>query len=142
MHHTVSISGLTPSTTYYYRAVSHASLAISTEHSFTTLSPEQASEKKYESSSSGNNNNIAVGNIGIEGTNIEEINNIEETEKVTNPLRSEASKTDLSADEAETNLGAAAGGFLKGMTISSLIIILFIILLILLFFLLFRRTED
>ncbi|MDO8436461.1 MAG: hypothetical protein Q7S82_03770, partial [bacterium] len=28
---------LTPSTTYYYRAVSHASLAISREYSFTTL---------------------------------------------------------------------------------------------------------
>ncbi|MDO8435921.1 MAG: fibronectin type III domain-containing protein, partial [bacterium] len=35
--HSVTIYGLTPSTTYYYRAVSHASLAISREYSFTTL---------------------------------------------------------------------------------------------------------
>ena len=35
--HSVTITGLTPGTTYYYRSVSHGSLAISTEHSFTTL---------------------------------------------------------------------------------------------------------
>ncbi len=35
--HSVTISGLTPGLTYYYRAVSHGSLAISIEHSFTTL---------------------------------------------------------------------------------------------------------
>jgi len=35
--HIVTITGLTSGTTYYYRAISHASLAISVEHSFTTL---------------------------------------------------------------------------------------------------------
>lgn len=35
--HSVTITGLAAGTTYYYRCVSHASLAISTEHSFTTL---------------------------------------------------------------------------------------------------------
>ncbi|MFH1990586.1 MAG: fibronectin type III domain-containing protein [Patescibacteria group bacterium] len=35
--HSVTISGLAPGTTYYYRAVSHGSLAISGERSFTTL---------------------------------------------------------------------------------------------------------
>ena len=35
--HSVTISGLVPGTTYYYRAVSHGSLAISGEYSFTTL---------------------------------------------------------------------------------------------------------
>jgi len=35
--HLVTISGLTPGTKYYYRTVSHASLAIGEEHSFTTL---------------------------------------------------------------------------------------------------------
>jgi hypothetical protein len=34
--HFVTITGLTPATTYYFRAVSHASLAISREFSFTT----------------------------------------------------------------------------------------------------------
>jgi hypothetical protein len=41
VNHSVTIPGLTPGTTYYYRAVSHGSLAISTEHSFTTLTPEE-----------------------------------------------------------------------------------------------------
>lgn len=35
--HSITISGLTSGTTYYYRAVSHGSLAISREYSFTTL---------------------------------------------------------------------------------------------------------
>ncbi len=35
--HLVIITGLTPGETYYYRCVSHGSLAIGTEHSFTTL---------------------------------------------------------------------------------------------------------
>ena len=38
-NHLVTITGLTPGTTYYFRAVSHASLAISGEQSFTTLIP-------------------------------------------------------------------------------------------------------
>jgi len=35
--HSVKIDDLAPGTIYYYRTVSHGSLAISTEHSFTTL---------------------------------------------------------------------------------------------------------
>ncbi len=44
--HSVTIDGLTPGTIYYYRAVSHGSLAISTEHSFATLTLEEAITKK------------------------------------------------------------------------------------------------
>ncbi len=36
-HHSVTITGLASDTTYYFRCVSHGSLAIGTEHSFTTL---------------------------------------------------------------------------------------------------------
>jgi hypothetical protein len=36
--HTVTIYGLTPNTTYYFRPVSHGSLAITKEYTFTTLS--------------------------------------------------------------------------------------------------------
>lgn len=35
--HSVTITGLTPGTKYYYRTISHASLAVSREYSFTTL---------------------------------------------------------------------------------------------------------
>ena len=34
--HSVTISGLTSGTTYYYRCISHGSFAVSVEHSFTT----------------------------------------------------------------------------------------------------------
>ena len=37
INHSVTIYGLTPGETYYFRAVSHASLAISRQYSFTTL---------------------------------------------------------------------------------------------------------
>lgn len=43
--HSVTITGLTSETTYYYRCVSHGSLAISTEYSFTTLGVEEAGEE-------------------------------------------------------------------------------------------------
>ncbi len=43
--HSVILTDLTPGTTYYYRCVSHGSLAISTEYSFTTLGVEEAGEE-------------------------------------------------------------------------------------------------
>ncbi len=46
LNHSVTIDGLTPGTTYYYRSVSHGSLAISYEHSFTTLTLAEAATKK------------------------------------------------------------------------------------------------
>ncbi len=35
--HSITITSLIPNTTYYYRCISHGSLAVSTEYSFTTL---------------------------------------------------------------------------------------------------------
>jgi len=48
LSHSITILGLTSGTTYYYRAVSHGSLAISAEHSFTTLTSEEAAAIKKE----------------------------------------------------------------------------------------------
>ena len=42
--HSVTITGLTSGTTYYYRVVSHASLAISREFTFTTLGVKEIGE--------------------------------------------------------------------------------------------------
>jgi len=42
--HSVTITGLNSGTTYYYRTVSHASLVISTEYSFTTLGVKEIGE--------------------------------------------------------------------------------------------------
>jgi len=44
--HSVTIIGLNPATTYYFRAVSHASLAISRQFSFTTLEFSGFTEEK------------------------------------------------------------------------------------------------
>lgn len=57
--HSVTITGLTPGTTYYYRTVSHASLAIGQERSFTTLVSEDNSR---EISGTGNNIILAENN--------------------------------------------------------------------------------
>lgn len=48
--HSVTITGLTPGTTYYYRCVSYGSLAISREYSFTTkgVAGEAVEEKEEE----------------------------------------------------------------------------------------------
>jgi len=48
--HSVTITGLSSGTIYYYRCVSHASLAISEDHSFTTLGvkEEEAGEEEEE----------------------------------------------------------------------------------------------
>jgi len=48
-YHTVTIEGLLPGTTYYFRCVSHASPpTISREFTFTTLSKEESKEEKEE----------------------------------------------------------------------------------------------
>ena len=44
--HSVTISGLIPGTKYYYRCISHASLAISKEHSFTTITEIEEEDTK------------------------------------------------------------------------------------------------
>jgi len=51
-NHSVTVTGLLPGTTYYYRCISHASPdTVSKEHSFTTLTQEQGSEEEGEDSS-------------------------------------------------------------------------------------------
>ncbi|TSC95565.1 MAG: hypothetical protein Athens071426_469 [Parcubacteria group bacterium Athens0714_26] len=57
--HSVTITGLTPGTTYYYRTVSHASLAIGHERSFTTLA---SGDNLKEVSGTGNNIILAENN--------------------------------------------------------------------------------
>ncbi len=51
--HSVTITGLTPDTTYYYRTISHASLAISQEYNFSTLASKQEPGAGLEAGTSG-----------------------------------------------------------------------------------------
>ncbi len=50
INHSITIIDLLPGTTYYFRCISHGSLAITTEHSFTTLTVigEQEEEEEEE----------------------------------------------------------------------------------------------
>jgi hypothetical protein len=102
--HKVTIEGLNPGTTYYYRCISHGSLALSKEYSFTTLgegdleySAENSLETKqtpsgstgdqfagdYVSISSNSGNSVAVGNQE-ESEELEEEENSEDAEKESN----------------------------------------------------------
>lgn len=53
-YHSVVITGLTPNTKYYYRSVSHGSLAVSQEYTFTTLGVKTEEEKIAEETVSTN----------------------------------------------------------------------------------------
>lgn len=64
INHSVTINGLNSGTTYYYRTVSHASLAIGQEYIFTTTGEKQQNIPPAETSG----NEITEGNIGIRET--------------------------------------------------------------------------
>ena len=66
-YHSITLTGLTFGTTYYYRCVSHASPAtIGQEHSFTTLTKEEALER--EEAEEGVTGEGETGGTGISGT--------------------------------------------------------------------------
>ena len=58
--HSVTIYGLTPGTKYYYRNVSHASLAIGQEHSFVTLTPGESQKPEEEISQGEIGSGVAI----------------------------------------------------------------------------------
>ncbi len=64
--HSVTISGLTPGTKYYYRNISHASLAISQEHSFVTLTPAENQKLEEEISQKEISNEVAIASQEID----------------------------------------------------------------------------
>ncbi len=139
--HTVIVTGLTSGTTYYYRCVSHASLAVSTEHSFTTLmaGAENNNEEKTEEGIAGSEEGEENGS----GTPGEEIFVAgEETEEGTGVGERVISEgITLGAGGTSTkeknfdlrNVLAAIGNFFTGVNLWWLLI-LFIIILIVLFF--------
>jgi len=93
--HSVTITGLTPGTKYYYRAVSHASLAISEEYSFYTLAVANTEENKEEFNEAAQEQgetsfkeNIAVGPLSAESGGSSFVGG-EETGNITNPTTPE-----------------------------------------------------
>jgi len=64
-HHKVVITGLNPGTTYYYRAVSHGSLAISREYTFATSQTGVGGAGEFEGNVSGPTGTGQTGQEGI-----------------------------------------------------------------------------
>jgi len=115
--HSVTITGLTPETTYYYRCVSHASLAISQSHTFTTLGTAEGEEEEEEQvPTEGETEEVEEeipGEVAGEETEIITEEEAEETEEVEGELEEEA-VAEEEEEEAKMDLGkflAAVGNF-------------------------------
>ncbi len=72
LEHSVTITGLNPGSTYHYRCVSHASLAVSNQYTFTTLEKDnqengQGDEGRQDSDSQGDEGSSGEQESGPEG---------------------------------------------------------------------------
>ncbi len=135
--HSVTIIGLTPATIYYYRTVSHGSLAVSEEHSFITKGVAgaateeqgQTSQEAGQENISGNEGLIAISALGpVENPEITPEITAEESPVL--PVASEspaASESPVATTTGQEFL-ASVGAFLSGN--SGLIFVLAIILIV------------
>jgi len=160
-YHSVTLTGLTPETVYYYRCVSHASpVTIGQEHSFTTLTKKEEALKKEEAFKEKETEGGAVGGEEEEAdatgeaseTGVSEIE--EDPAKKADAFRgaSEREKSPLEGDLVKTvrettkvsgifgSFGANLTSFLKSIPWWILIIIALLILLGL--FLTRRKRET
>jgi len=140
INHSVIISGLTPGTTYHFRAVSHASLAISYEHSFTTLTPEEAIAKAAEAAAGETISGTAGGEAAAGGG--------EQQSGATGENIQGGVGTTTETGEKTASVGLFGGvknlaASILGLSGSWLFwIILFLILLIILFLIKRRKKEN
>lgn len=149
--HSVTITDLTPGTTYYFRAISHGSLAISREYSFKTLETkeEQAENIKEEFlgevgeggefSGSGISENSGK---APEGTNkiVEGGQSATGASEETN-LPSQTLEKDFQPKKGLSALLASIGGIF-GKNQFRLLIILLIIILVVLAIIWFRKRRQ
>lgn len=135
--HSVAITGLAPGTTYYVRAVSHGSLAISPQISFSTL--EKTKEPVFEIEEQALSQNIQASQTPSAGivagaSTGPDVNPIVSEEK--NIIReiSQLNQGAATQNEASNNLFASIGftGGRKQISIMLLIVFIIIIALILL----------
>lgn len=146
-NHSVTITGLAPGFTYYYRCVSHASLAVSTEHSFTTL----GTKTKEETIEGGEEEKIIIEGETEEGIGEEEGKGIVKTEEgggIGEDMGvGEGGEKEIVTEVKEgqgldlTRSLAAIGGFLNSENFWW-ILLLFLIILIVLFFLSRKRKKK
>ncbi len=165
--HTVTISGLEAGKVYYYRCVSHGSLAVSKEHSFTTLVLGEEEEEFYEEEENKKENEPKEENKE-NATGTEETERPEETTPITPPLEGAegeeglvgleggATETEEIAEE-ETKKGTVAleeepkgfnkllagiGGFFSDFNWQTILFFLGLILILLLIIFFLNRKKK
>ena len=138
LNHSVTITGLTPGTTYYFRTISHASPdSLSFEYSFTTLGEKNVGQQTGQG-------NIASGNSLVAGTSNSGISVVfaqepENTEAVQSTP--ESTPTTFNEANAETeNNGLLA--FIGLDFLNSWLWILVILAVIIFLFILWRRSRN
>ncbi len=149
--HSITITGLTPETKYYYRAVSHGSFAVSREYSFTTLEEKEqkieiTEEKPIEEGETPEiSGEITEGKNKISGGALP---------PAASPETGEGTETEgaasnqLSKEEPPESKGglasflASIGTFLKKISSSTLLIIILILILIILAFVLVKKIGK
>jgi len=153
--HSVTITGLIPNTTYYYRTVSHASPAtISLERRFTTLvAGEEIKEESGEEISAGADGDgfvvdMAVANLSdgviideLEGTSEEEASEGELDEKKDENGEEETNKKESTQSESSNN-GLLAGIAGLGSSLGGWLIIIAIILLLAAILITIRKNKQ
>lgn len=150
--HSVTITGLTSGTTYYFRAVSHASLAISRELSFTTIEPKEEikiSEEKFaeETESSEIIGKTTEGKNKISGGALSSapsqgIGETGEPEKFTVSNQFSSQEETSEPKQGFGSLLASIGTFLKRISSSTLLIIILILVLIILALVVVKKIRK
>jgi hypothetical protein len=141
MNHSVTITGLTPGTTYYFRAISHGSLAISKEYTFTTLAviPPEQFEQPVETAPE-----IPAQQGAVKGAQTENTSNLSVGGAQDNPeILQETSGTDqLSDSNPNLFLAGLAGIWSKVLNSRLTLFILILAAIIIFLFLLFKRRKK
>lgn len=145
--HSVTISGLTSGTTYYYRCVSHGSLAVSTEYSFTTLSVIGEEEEEEEPAYTPEGASVGKEEEDEEKSTeeFEEVRPLENSdEEVVRGRTSTEAEEEPVVESVETGLGWLFAGIGNLFRLENLwwLLLLLIIIIIILFFLSRRKKRK
>ncbi len=153
--HSVTITGLTPNTTYYYRCISHGSFAMSTEYSFTTLGTSGIEEEIEKIVTEKEREGIFLTDEELENLKQEIINSIqtrtsgegselndEEKEELIARMEEIASKEAKDGSDLNSSKFAASLLGLMDSGMLSLSLIFLLLLFILLFLLLETKKEE
>lgn len=133
-YHTVTITGLLPGTTYFYRDVSHGSLAISREYTFTTL-PAVQTEQPIQQQQAGQQGTVA--GASTENTSGGTGSNQQGQPTTENPSSAEVPAT-LTLPETQNGANPFLAGMgIFGSTLNSKIFIFLIIIAIIVLLVLF-----